>query len=205
MELFRRPKQKLSGFQQSMPGKKTVQICVQTMSLTSLCIECLPNVRNRGTSTWSWLYSINHCHPLRYQSIQTQSEGLGQYLSGHPAGRRDRPAVYALLFLMASAFTSFPQPFGLALHLRKKAYWEEEKCVLYGPRTLGLVLAAQMPLTLSQHSHSATLPQSAVLALPPHVHVHLTATTTLTVIHSLFSHAAPEETCSDAETGRRWG
>jgi len=58
----------------------------------------------------------------------------------------------------------------------------------------------QMSLTLGQHSYSATLSQPAVLALPPHVHVHLTAAAALTVIHSLFSHTAPEKTCSEKES-----
>lgn len=55
-------------------------------------------------------------------------------------------------------------------------------------------------LTLSQHPDGPTLPQPAVLALPPHVHVHLTAAAALTVIHGLFSHAAPEETCRETNT-----
>lgn len=57
-----------------------------------------------------------------------------------------------------------------------------------------------MCLTLSQHPYGTTLPQTAVLALSPHVHVHLTAAATFTVIHGLFSHASPEEPCGGKET-----
>ena len=48
-------------------------------------------------------------------------------------------------------------------------------------------------LTFSQHAHGTTLPQTAVLTLPPHVHVHLTASATLAAIHCLLGHAPPEE------------
>lgn len=43
------------------------------------------------------------------------------YLSRKSAARADPPAVWALLFLLSSAFASFPESFGLALHLRQKA------------------------------------------------------------------------------------
>lgn len=74
--------------------------------------------------------------------------------------------------------------------LKKKRYFITPICLMMSNNKFS------RSLTLSQHSHGTALPQPAVLALPPHVHVHLTASATLTVIHSLLSHATPKETWS---------
>lgn len=48
-------------------------------------------------------------------------------------------------------------------------------------------------LTLCQHAHLFALPETTLLAFPPHVHVHLTGPSILALVHSFLGDAPSEE------------